>query len=161
MVIREAKTEDLPTIEKLAHEIWWPTYQNYLPNEQIKLMLELNYSVKSLQNQVILNHTFLILENEDTTRGFLSYSSSEIPNLYRIHKIYIHPSTQGKGAGKFFLTKVEEILKKQGATVIELNVNRNNPAKDFYLKMGFSIYKEIDILFDKYILDDYIMRKDI
>jgi ribosomal protein S18 acetylase RimI-like enzyme len=161
MIIREAHTEDLPIIEKLAHEIWWPTYQHYLSKEQITLMLQLNYSVESLQEQTKNNHTFLILESEGNACGFLSYSSSETHGLYKIHKIYIHPSTQGKGAGKFFISSLENLLKKQGANILELNVNRSNPAKNFYLKMGFEIYKEIDIPFDKYILDDYIMRKAI
>ena len=46
-------------------------------------------------------------------------------------------------------------------STLELNVNRNNPAKDFYAKNGFKIVEEIDIPLDKFWLNDYVMTKNI
>jgi hypothetical protein len=42
-----------------------------------------------------------------------------------------------------------------------LNVNRNNPAIDFYKKMKYQIIETVDIPLDKFWLNDYIMKKDL
>jgi ribosomal protein S18 acetylase RimI-like enzyme len=39
-----------------------------------------------------------------------------------------------------------------------LNVNRYNPAKDFYEKLGFKIILEEDIPIGQYWMNDYVMR---
>lgn len=161
MKIRQANADDIKLIKDLAHEIWWPTYQDFIPKAQISLMLENIYNEKALNEQFNQGHCFLILSIANNDAGFASFSDSENPKIFKLHKLYLKPNLQGKGAGTFFIRHIEAQLKSLGAQILELNVNRNNPAKTFYQKLGFKIHAEIDIPYHDFVLDDYVMRKHI
>lgn len=161
--IREATVDDVEIIKQLAHEIWWPTYSPILSADQIEFMLANRYSTEALFQQIAnAEQTFLLLFGNDKPVAFAAYSPDDKnPAIYRLHKLYSLPATQGKGAGKALLNAVFDRVKAAGKNVLELNVHRQNPALGFYLKMGFVIAYEIDIPFDKYVLNDYIMRKKL
>lgn len=161
--IREATLDDVETIRQLAHEIWWPTYSPILSAGQIEFMLADRYSYEALSKQIAnAEQTFLLLYGDDKPLAFAAYSPDEKDaEVYRLHKLYSLPSTQGKGVGKALLNAVIDKVKAAGKHIIELNVHRQNPAFGFYQKMGFVIAYEIDIPFDEYVLNDYIMRKEL
>jgi len=124
-------------------------------------MLQNIYNEDALTAQMHGGHQFILLQENNDYWGFASFSATETIKVYKLHKLYLKPETQGKGAGKFLIAYIEDQVKTLGAEVLELNVNRNNPAKGFYQKLGFQIFSEIDILYFGFILDDYIMRKKI
>lgn len=159
--IREATVNDAETIRALANEIWWPTYSPILEPEQIEFMLAEIYSHEKLTAQI--DHgiqTFLLLLEDDMPVAFAAYSPrEEDPQIYKLHKIYCLPSTQGNGYGKILLNVVAEKVAEAGKNILELNVNRHNNAKNFYEKMGFSIAYEEDIPIGPYWMNDYVMRK--
>ncbi|GAA4103120.1 GNAT family N-acetyltransferase [Mucilaginibacter panaciglaebae] len=161
--IREATVNDVETIKQLAHEIWWPTYLPILPADQIEFMLADRYSTAMLTEQINSGEqTFLLLYADEQPLAFAAYSADDKdPEVYRLHKLYSLPSTQGKGVGKALLNAVIERVKSAGKTTLELNVHRDNPVRGFYEKMGFVIAYEVDIPFGKYFLNDYVMRKDL
>ena len=161
--IREATINDVETIKQLAHDVWWPTYSSILAGDQIDFMLADRYSTEALTKQIANEEqTFLLLTKDETPLAFAAYSPDEKdPDVYRLHKLYSLPATQGKGVGKALLNAVIDRVRAAGKKVLELNVHRQNPALGFYQKMGFVIAYEIDIPFDKYVLNDYIMRKEL
>jgi GNAT superfamily N-acetyltransferase len=161
--IREATVNDAETIRALADEIWWPTYSPILEPEQIEFMLVEIYSHEKLTAQIDQGiQTFLLLLEDDVPVAFAAYSPrEEDPEIYKLHKIYCLPSTQGKGYGKILLNVVAEKVAEAGKNILELNVNRHNNAKNFYEKMGFSIAYEEDIPIGPYWMNDYVMRKDL
>lgn len=162
-IIREATVEDTETIKQLAHQIWWPTYSPILSTDQIEFMLGDRYSTEALTKQIANGEqTFLLLSEGETPLAFAAYSPDEQDaEVYRLHKLYSLPASQGKGIGKIFLNAIFDKVKALGAKTLELNVHRQNPALGFYQKMGFVIAYEIDIPFNKYVLNDYIMRKEL
>ncbi len=162
MLIRDAGLSDITIIHELATAIWWPTYKTVLLDEQISFMLENMYSVNALNYQMQNGYDFLIVERENIPVGFAAYSLTEPENkVYKLEKLYVLPSEQGKGTGKKLINEV--ILKslEKGAEILELNVNRGNKAFNFYQKLGFEIYKEVDIPYHQFVLNDYVMRKNI
>jgi GNAT superfamily N-acetyltransferase len=161
--IREATVNDSETIRALANEIWWPTYSPILADDQINFMLNDRYSTDVLAKQIQdKEQTYLLLIAEEQTAAFAAYSPDDKdPNIYKLHKLYMLPSTQGKGYGKILLNAVYEKVLAAGKNILELNVHRHNPAKSFYEKMGFTIAYEIDIPFGPYFLNDYVMRKEL
>ena len=162
MIIREANDSDIPAISQLAHEIWWPTYTEVIPDEQIDFMLKDMYSETALKMQMDEGITFLIGETEGKPVGFAAYSLTEPENLvYKLQKLYVLPSEQGKGSGKQMIAEVAQRVKQLGAKTLELNVNRNNKAFNFYSKLGFEVYKSVDIPYHQFVLNDYVMRKDL
>lgn len=159
--IKEATSADAPIIRKLADETWWPSYSSILSPEQIEFMLNEIYDVEKLKKQIETNaQTFLLLLEHQSPVAFAAYSArEEDPEVYKLHKLYCLPQTQGKGYGKILINEVAERVKNAGKHILELNVNRHNKAKEFYEKQGFSIAYEEDIPIGPYWMNDYVMTK--
>ncbi len=160
MTILPATIIDIPVIHRLAQAIWWPTYRGFISSDQITFMLAEMYSLKALEQQFKEGIDFLMVENDNEYVGFASYSSIEPENnIFKLHKLYILPSEQGKGTGKKLIDYIANLSKQKGGEVLELNVNRSNPAFSFYKTTGFEIYQTIDIPYHHFVLNDYVMRK--
>lgn len=159
--IRTASLQDIDLIRSLAFNIWPQTYQDILTADQMEYMLSMMYSKQALQLQMNEGHTFLIASNAGVPIGFASYSNTE-PGVFKLHKIYILPRQQGKGIGKELVGFVEKQVAALGAHSLVLNVNRNNKAKLFYERIGFSVkaIEDIDIG-DGYLMNDYVMEKKV
>jgi len=158
--IRRAGESDIPLIRALTMLVWPQTYAPILREDQISYMLELMYHPDALLNQMNQRgHEFLILSANGTECAFASWGmqSSEIA---RLHKLYVLPSAQGTGAGKMLIDSIIDQVFEQGGNVLELNVNKYNPAYTFYLKYGFLVVREevLDIG-NGYVMDDYVMQK--
>ncbi len=162
MIIRPAKVDDVPVIHSLANETWWPSYRGIISDEQIRFMLEDMYSESALKKQLDGTRKFLLAERDSTPLGFAEYSFIDpAKKVFKLHKLYVLPSEQGKGTGKKLLEYIIGLARMQGGTIIELNVNRGNPAVNFYKKLGFKIWKTVDIAYYRFLLNDYVMRKKI
>lgn len=147
----------------IAEKTWWPAYSDILEAEQIRYMLDRLYSKEVLRAQLESgSQRYLLLLEEGKTQGFAAYSPrEENPAVYKLHKLYCLPETQGKGYGRLLTEAVAEKVRKAGSRLLELNVNRLNRAKCFYEKMGFSVAYEEDIPIGPYWMNDYVMRKQI
>jgi GNAT superfamily N-acetyltransferase len=159
---KKATLSDIPVIMDLAERSWKITYKDIISAEQIEFMFNNSYLFEPLKNQMVdQGHVFLLAYENEMPLGFASVSETE-PNVYKLHKLYVLPETQGKGVGRFLVNSVIDFVKPQGATILELNVNRYNVnAKAFYDKMSFNVYKEVDIPLGDFFLNDYVLRKDI
>jgi ribosomal protein S18 acetylase RimI-like enzyme len=161
ILLRKAKEADLPIISDLAERIWPDTYSAYISDEQLRYMLDMMYNQGELLGQLQKGHIFLIAEDGDREVGFASFSvvDSET-NGYKLHKIYVLPEMHGKGVGKILMNEVVNLIRRSGGKTLQLNVNRNNKAKDFYEKAGFRIKETIDLdLGNGFFMNDYIMEK--
>lgn len=159
LTIRNAGEKDVPLIRTLAFAIWPETYLPIIGQQQIDYMLELMYSEASLLDQMQNNKPFVLLYDGEQAVGFASYGPLT-PQQYKLYKLYLLPSQQGKGAGKFLLHYIVNDSKAKGASVVELQVNKANPAKGFYEHNGFTIREEMVLdIGNGYVMDDYIMEK--
>jgi ribosomal protein S18 acetylase RimI-like enzyme len=161
--IRQATINDLVTIRQIAEDTWWATYTAILEKEQISFMLNEIYSVEKISSQLKNNtQTYLLLTEDDKPVAFAAYSPrEEDPEIYKLHKLYCLPETQGKGYGKILINEVANKTMEAGKHTLDLNVNRHNKAKSFYEKMGFRIAYEEDIPIGNYWMNDYVMRKEL
>lgn len=156
-----ATEDDIPLIRLLTNKIWPQTYSSIISKEQIDYMLEMMYSVASLEKQMRTGAPFIIVYDEGEPVGFASYGEIG-QNIFKLHKIYILPSQQGKGTGKFVIDHIIAEIKNKGAAALQLQVNRRNKAKFFYEKLGFTVIKEFDFdIGNGYVMDDYLMEKII
>lgn len=137
--IKLATTADIPTIVAIHNATWEPTYREILSQEQIDFMSKKFYSPQALTNSIRKDkHQFILLFVNELPSGFASVSEGET-GYFKLNKIYILPSCQGTGAGKFLITEVESYVKQKGGMRISLNVNRYNKARYFYEKMTYRI----------------------
>lgn len=161
MEVKKVGTEAIPAIQSLAEITWAVAYRDILSPEQMHYMLDLIYSQEALTAQMEEGHQFVLLVMDDLPIGFASYSkkSPSSPAVFKLHKIYVDPTLQGKGAGKFLLNYVLEDIGPLGAKSLQLNVNRQNKALGFYQRQGFIIIAEADIpIGNGYFMNDYIME---
>lgn len=163
MIICPATEENIPEIISIANITWHETYKEIISQQQIAYMLNLFYTEAVLGQQMRNpKHHFWILKDNEKIQGYTH--CIEEPNdvhSLKISKLYVLPNQQGRGIGKLLLMFVENTCFGLGKNRLILNVNRNNPAKKFYLKMGFEIVEEIDIPLDIYWLNDYVMEKQV
>lgn len=159
LIIRRATREDIPLISALAHEIWPPTYSQLMTHDKLEYMLDLIYSEESLRRQMDNGHEFMLVSDGPHDTGFASIAETA-PSAYKLHKIYVLPSQQGKGTGRFIIDHIVKEITWRGANALRLNVKRDNPALHFYEKLGFAVIGEEDIDIGRgYFMEDYIMEK--
>jgi len=158
--IRKATVADTETIRAIANDTWWATYSAILEKEQINFMLNEIYASEKISAQLESGgQTYLLLEEEGRPVAFAGYSPrEEDANIYKLHKLYCLPQTQGKGYGKILINAVIDRTKAAGKHTLDLNVNRYNKARNFYEKMGFAVVYEEDVPFGRYWMNDYVMR---
>ena len=162
MTISVATKEQLPIVQELAYKIWPVTYGDILSKEQFDYMMEMMYSIDSLEQQ-LPTKPFLLVEDEGQFIGFVSYEINwEHTTKTKIHKLYVLPTIQGKGVGKFLINHIKELALKAQNSALILTVNRFNKAKNFYLKRGFHVVEEKQFpIGNGYIMDDYVMELPI
>lgn len=161
--ITQANQADAMLIHELVYQIYEPTYQDILSSAQIQFMLEKSYAIEALQHTIAFDQDFFIIHNEaQIPVGFMAVKEKEeATDIMRIEKLYLLPETQGKGYGRAFIDYAKDVAIERNKSILELNVNRGNKAYYFYLKMGFKVIQEVDIPYYGYILDDYVMQKNL
>jgi GNAT superfamily N-acetyltransferase len=161
MTLQKAKEKDIPLIQELAEKSWRANYPGILSYEQIDYMLDLMYAEKEikLQFQNPNYHYFLILNEENSPVGIMVFENSYEPKTTKLHRIYLLKGTKGKGYGKFAIQFLKNEIEKLGDNRIILNVNKENPALEFYQSQGFKTYNEgIFEIGNGFVMDDYLME---
>lgn len=159
--IRNTTTADIPLIRELTFKVWPQTYAAILSKEQVDYMLEMMYSEVSLQKQMADGCRFIIVYNEAQPVGFASYQEIK-SSVFKLHKIYVLTSQQGKGTGRFLIDYIISDIQQKGATSLQLQVSRKNKARDFYEKLLFTVIDEKDFdIGNGYFMRDYIMEKKL
>lgn len=163
ILLRKAREADIPVIQELAKNTWPAAYSAIISTGQIDYMLEKMYNKGELLEQLQKGHVFLIAEENDRDLGFAGFSVSDPERrIYKLHKLYVLPAAHGKGVGKILINEVVNQARAAGAASLELNVNRNNPALEFYKKGGFSIKYTIDLdIGNGFFMNDYVMEKSL
>lgn len=156
--IRIATEADTSLIREIATLTWPDTYGSIISQEQIDYMLQWMYSDETLQKQMREGHRFYMAELDGTAYGFAGVSD-EKNALFKLHKLYVIPTTQKTGAGKALLQQVIGFAKENGGRRLQLQVNRHNNARGFYEKQGFVIIGEQDFdIGNGYFMNDYVME---
>ena len=95
--------------------------------------------------------------------GYVSVQQQE-KDIFHLQKIYVLPHFQGSHCGSFLFKEAIKYIKEihPEPCLMELNVNRNNKALQFYQHMGMRKLREGDFpIGNGYYMNDYIMGLDI
>ena len=188
-MIRKAGTEDIPAIREMADVVFRQTYREILSPAQMEYMMNMMYSVQSLEAQMLREGNIFFIEDGG---GYVSYRpdgwTEDGRERFHLEKLYVLPEHQGTGLGRRLFETVlieakaaggAEATSRTAATApiangatakatesatirIELNVNRNNPALGFYKHMGMRRDREGDFpIGGGFYMNDYIMAIDI
>lgn len=160
VIIKSAGKDEAAFISKIGQQSYNETYPAILTQEQIDFMLNKNYTVDAIQALMDSGQDFYLLYEGAVPKGFVAVQNKE-QSILRIEKLYLLAEDKGKGYGTKFLNFVADLAKSRDLKLLELNVNRGNPAYYFYLKQSFVVTEVVDIPYYGYILDDYVMQKDL
>jgi len=141
-------------------QVWPQTYTPIIGAQQVAYMLAQFYSPDALQKQMEEhNHQFILCYSDSEPIAFASYSETE-PQIFKLHKLYILPTLQGKGIGRYMIQHIADDLRTRNATTLRLNVNRYNTAAiAFYEKTGFTLFKTEDIdIGNGFFMNDYVLE---
>lgn len=159
--LRLLAKEELIVIQQIAHQTWPSTFAGILSSAQIDYMLHWMYDLKMLESQMEKGHGFLVAEEDGEAIGFAGYEHNHlIGSISKLHKLYLLPSSQGKGVGKSLILEVIQSAREAGQKSLILNVNKyNKKAIDFYLALGFVIIRqEVNDIGQGYVMDDFVME---
>ena len=162
IVFKYATENDISQIQEIAAKTWPVAYGKILSAAQIEYMLALFYSAATLKRSM-QSQDYIFAVYDGVIVGFcgIEHNFDSAPTT-RIHKLYILPETQGLNVGRKFIDNITTKALEKSSNKLSLNVNKYNSAFHFYEKMGFTTRKEeiIDIG-NNYIMDDFVMEKDI
>ena len=156
-----ATEKEIQEIQDIAYQSWQENYADIISQEQIDYMLGLMYSeieIKSqFQNE---NYHYYFIENENEKRiGIMGFEKNVEIDSTKLHRLYLLKSEKGKGFGKLSIQFLKSWSKENGNSRIILNVNKYNPAQDFYQNLGFTIYDEgVFDIGNGFVMDDYLMQ---
>jgi diamine N-acetyltransferase len=161
--IIEGNATHIPVIVEMAETTWAATYRTILTPEEMRYMLDTIYAADTLLRVMRDgSQKFLLVKEEIGYAGFASYGKRQNESgVFKLHKIYVLPNNQGKGYGRLLINAVKQRLVFQNVTALDLNVNRYNPAQEFYKKLGFKIIREEDVPIGQYFMNDYVMRLEL
>jgi diamine N-acetyltransferase len=162
LAIKKVGAEAIPVIQQLAQVIWPVAYGEILSEAQIVYMLDKMYNPVTLQQQIKEGQQFVVAyDEEEVPVAYAAYAPLTKEALtYKLHKIYILPSQQGRGTGRALIHYIVEDIAP--AIALRLNVNRYNKARFFYEKTGFVIIAEEDLDFGNgFFMNDFVMELSI
>lgn len=160
MEIINASKQHVPIIQQLANDIWPKVYASIISVQQIEYMLDMMYNKQTLEQQIQEGYQYFILFDDNLPQGFSSTSATANKHIFKLHKLYVQPQHHKKGFGKALLQQVEQYCLLNQATHLQLQVNKKNPAVEFYFKIGFTLHNSL--VFDignGFVMDDYILQK--
>lgn len=162
--IRKATVDDCELIHKMAKEVFPATYNEILSPEQLDYMMDWMYAPRNILKQMEEErHIYFIAYKDGEICGYVSVQQQE-KDVFHLQKIYVLPHFQGTHCGSFLFKEAIRYIKEvhPEPCLMELNVNRNNKALQFYEHMGMRKLREGDFpIGNGYYMNDYIMGLDI
>ncbi|MCA9749363.1 MAG: GNAT family N-acetyltransferase, partial [Romboutsia sp.] len=135
-MIRVATILDIDKIIEIAEQSFKIHYKDIISPEQIDYMYEKMYAPQAILQQMKEGQTFLLYFENENPLAFASYFIREDNSLY-LSKLYIKYDYRRNKIGSKLLQFIENIVRKNAYSYIELNVNRKNNAMYFYKSLGF------------------------
>lgn len=160
-MIKKLSRDELGTVHDLAHVIWPLVYSKMITAEQMNYMLQWMYDPAHLAVKYDNGDLFFTYQVDAMDIGYLHLEPIG-SDVLKIQKVYVHPDFHGRGIGRELIIFTEHIARQQGRDALELQVNRGNPALQFYQHLGFSIVDEQDFdIGQGFFMNDFVMRKVI
>lgn len=88
---------------------------------------------------------WVVIENERLV--FKADIIADTPQASYIEGIYVTPEDRGKGVGRRYVTDLGRILLKRAKAIYLFVENQNSRTKSFYLKLGFTVAGQYDLLY--------------
>ncbi len=162
--VRRIGEGELPTIQRLGHEIWNQCYPGIISQAQIDYMLCVWYQPDAMAREMQARDAwFALIEAE--AHGAVGYLSFErySENVLFINKLYLQPAMHGRGVGAAALAWIQDRALELGCHRLQLRVNKHNAqAVRAYQRAGFRFIEDVCTdIGSGYVMDDFRMEKPL
>lgn len=151
----------IETVVELARTIWTEHYTPIIGLGQVNYMLNKFQSTKAIQDQLEKGIAYYLLQFKEEFVGYFSFDMDE--DFLFLSKLYVLKSARGNGIAKTAIAFMESYSREHGIPKIRLTVNKyNSNSIKAYEKMGFvNVDSIIQDIGNGYVMDDYVLEKDI
>ena len=151
-IITKEDCKNLFTLMKeiypLAYSHFWNDDGNWYVNSQ--------YSKENILKELSQENAeyYFILFKDEIIGNFRIIWDDKLSNLseekqLKLHRIYLHPKTQGQGIGKQLMIWLEEKAKQKDYKIIWLDAMDAQPqAFQFYKKLGYNYHSHVFLPFN-------------
>ena len=148
----------------LAAIIWRACYPGIISHAQIDYMLERMYALDTMRDEIQrqrIRYERLLLDGE--LAGFAAYGPAEQPDVFKLHKLYLHPERHVLGLGSLLLRHCEGAVRQMGGRRLVLNVNKGNArAIAVYQNNGYRISDSVVLdIGNGFVMDDHVLEKEL
>lgn len=134
LTLRVAGHEDLPFARELTRVNMRPYYAQY----------GLIWQQRAFDQEWLSRQTFIIHKSAKPV-GFFGFTV-ESDYLY-LRDVQLVEPYRGEGIGTWVMQRIAEIARSHGYNRARLKVFKSNPAKELYLRHGYSVVREDVALF--------------
>ncbi len=156
--------EQIHQLAFMADTVWHEWFSSILSAEQIDYMVKKFQSFAPMKKQMEQDgYEYYFLNAGGIYVGYIGIHTEYETGKLFLSKIYILKSFRRKGyAGETF-EFLEGLCRGMGLTTIWLTVNKHNDnAVGVYTKKGFrTIRSEVTDIGSGFVMDDYVMEKEI
>ena len=141
MKIRKAKSSDSKEIIEVNVKTWLTTYSGIMPEQVLKNKVDnMEESIKKCEKTVEDDDNVLVAIKDKKIVGIVSFGKAKsIDNgkkTGQIYSLYVLKEYQRQGIGKKLFLEAKNALNKQGYKKIIVTCIVQNPANEFYKKIG-------------------------
>lgn len=146
ITIREATSDDVAAIQRLAERGWNTTYDNILSQETIDSAMSEWYDADTIRGFITREDVaYFVAERNDNIVGYVSGGPSREEGVANLGAIYVNPDYWNEGIGTALLREFEEFCRRQGYKSIQFQVLcENEVGESFYRKHGYEITESRD-----------------
>lgn len=154
---------EIETVARIAEPIWHETYDGITGPAATRYMVEQFQSVPAIRRQLDAEgYVYYLMLCGGEAAGFVGLVPHKEGKMF-LSKLYVSKAHRGEGLPRAALDFVAERCRAEGLDKIYLTVNkRNTHAIEVYRHFGFY---EIDAVITDigcgYVMDDYILQKDV
>ncbi len=159
---RIADESGLTEVRRLAGGIWPRAFADILSGEQIRYMMDMMYAPEVMRREYGNGIVFDLLYENGVPSGYaVCEKLRNVPEVMKLHKLYLDFRLHGLGIGQFMLWHVFAAARSAGCSFVRLNVNRNNRrAVLAYLRSGFYVSAAVAApIGGGFVMDDFIMDR--
>ncbi|MFD1562297.1 GNAT family N-acetyltransferase [Haloarchaeobius amylolyticus] len=164
MSIRDATTDDVDAIQRVAHTSWEADYPDILSRESIQEGVDDWYTEALIRDSIIWSQALmLVAERDGSVVGFAHATFEPDEHTGTILRLYVDPDHRGEGIGSDLLTATRDRLFEQGVERIRAMVlAANDVGNEFYRSFGFehTATESVQIGAESYEERTYVLERE-
>lgn len=158
--LKEILNSDSESLFNLMKEVYPAAYSHFWKDGG-EWYVQSQYSEKNILKELLEENTdyYFVIYKGEIIGNFRIIWNNELEGLenkksVKLHRIYLHSKTQGKGVGKSLLNWLEkEAIKKQYELIWLDAMDEQPQAFEFYKKKGYQYHShcflDFDLLYDE------------